>query len=91
MVAAENLEFHQLDVKMAFLHGDLDEEIYMEQPQGFVPPDREHLPYVVYKRSCTDLSMLHRNGIRSYTISYNQLPFYDWMRTTAFRAKALPM
>ena len=33
VVAAENLELIQLDVKTAFLHGDLKEEIYLEQPE----------------------------------------------------------
>ena len=28
-----------MDIKLAFLNGTLDEEIYMEQPQGFVDPD----------------------------------------------------
>ena len=35
LVATKDLHLEQLDVKTTFLHGDLDEEIYMAQPQGF--------------------------------------------------------
>ena len=33
--ALRNLEVHQMDVKIVFLNEDLDEEIHMEQPEGF--------------------------------------------------------
>ena len=33
----------QLDVKTTFLHGDIKDEIYMEQSKGFVASGQEHL------------------------------------------------
>jgi hypothetical protein len=36
LTASHKWEFHQMDVKCAFLHDDLKEEIYMEQPPGYV-------------------------------------------------------
>jgi hypothetical protein len=36
LVASLDLELEHLYVKTMFLHGDLDEEIYMEQPEGFI-------------------------------------------------------
>jgi hypothetical protein len=36
LVASHGLLVHQMDVKTAFLNRELDKEIYMEQPNGFV-------------------------------------------------------
>jgi hypothetical protein len=41
IVAMHDLELEQLDVKTTFLHGDLEEENYMDQPKGFIEPGKE--------------------------------------------------
>ena len=43
LVASLDLELKQLDVKTTFLHGDLKEEIYMDQPEGFKLKGNEHM------------------------------------------------
>ena len=42
--AAEmGMQIHQMDVVTAFLNGDLKEEIYMQQPSGYIQPDKNGL------------------------------------------------
>ncbi|XP_070026089.1 secreted RxLR effector protein 161-like [Nicotiana sylvestris] len=41
LAAVYGLEIHQMDVKTTFFNGNLEEEIYIEQPEGFVIPGKE--------------------------------------------------
>jgi hypothetical protein len=43
ILAAKDLHFEQLDVKTAFLHSELEKDIYMHQPQGFEVQGKENL------------------------------------------------
>ena len=38
-----DLEVEKMDVKATFLHGDLDEEIYMKQPEGFIVKGKKEM------------------------------------------------
>ena len=69
LAALHNWEFHQMDVKYAFLHRYLEEDIYMEQPPGYVQNDSSlvyHLkkPYMALRKilelgipRCIDFSL----------------------------------
>ncbi|GKE42624.1 integrase, catalytic region, zinc finger, CCHC-type containing protein [Tanacetum coccineum] len=39
---SKNMTVYQMDVKTAFLNGELKEEVYVSEPEGFVDPDRPH-------------------------------------------------
>ena len=43
IAVAFDFEVEQMDVKTSFLHGDLEEEIYMKQPKGYVVKGKKEL------------------------------------------------
>ena len=67
IVAKRDSELEQLDVKTAFLHGDLEETIYMAQPEGFSRPGHED-KVCLLKRSIYGLKHASRQWHRKFNI-----------------------
>jgi len=59
VAALEDLDIQSIDVKTAYLYGDLDEEIYMEQPEGFKLSGKENKVW----RVCKALYSLKQAGL----------------------------
>nr|GEZ42912.1 retrovirus-related Pol polyprotein from transposon TNT 1-94 [Tanacetum cinerariifolium] len=47
--ASKNMTIYQMDVKTAFVNGELKEEVYVSQPEGFVDPDHSTHVYRLKK------------------------------------------
>jgi transposase InsO family protein len=79
MVAQQDLELEQLDVKTAFLHGILEDDIYMTQPEGFQVPGKEE--YVCkLKKSLYGLKQSPRQWYKKFDsymihLGFNRSPY----------------
>ena len=66
IVAHLDIQSHQMDVKAAFVNGEIKKEIYMQQPQGFVVKGQEH-KVCKLKRSIYGLNQSSRQwNLKSY-------------------------
>ena len=69
VAAAFDFEVEQMDVKETFLHRDLEEEIYMKQPEGFVVKGKKELVCKLKKSSfvaqtiITGATQIHENRL----------------------------
>ena len=64
LVTSLDLELEQMDMKTAFLHGDVEEELYMEQSQGFQSKKKTHL--VCRLKKSYGLKQAPRNWYRRF-------------------------
>uniref|UniRef100_A0A7N2MUY1 Retrovirus-related Pol polyprotein from transposon TNT 1-94 n=1 Tax=Quercus lobata TaxID=97700 RepID=A0A7N2MUY1_QUELO len=74
MMAAENLHLEQLDVKTAFLHGDLEEDLYMIQPEGFIAHGQENLVCKL-KKSLYGLKQAPRQWYKKFDSFMHRIGF----------------
>ncbi|GJQ96498.1 retrovirus-related pol polyprotein from transposon TNT 1-94 [Tanacetum coccineum] len=80
IVATENLYLEQLDVNTAFLHGDLDEDIYMTHPEGFQSARKEENLVCKLKKSMYGLKQAPRQWY---------LKFESFMQRTGYKRCAM--
>jgi hypothetical protein len=76
LVAHYDLDLHQMDVKTAFLNGDLDESVYMAQPKGFVVKGKERLGCRL-KKSIYGLKQASRQWYLKFDKTIRQFGFKE--------------
>ncbi|GJZ89197.1 retrovirus-related pol polyprotein from transposon TNT 1-94 [Tanacetum coccineum] len=68
--ANKNMTVYQIDVKTAFLNGELKEVVYVSQPKGFIDPDRPHHVYRL-KKALYGLKQAPRRGMNTLSTFFS--------------------
>ena len=76
LVAQYNLELQQMDVKTVFLNGDLDEEVYMDQPDGFSIEENNHIVCKL-KKSVYGLKQASRQWYLKFNDTITSFGFHE--------------
>ncbi|KAL0558869.1 hypothetical protein IC582_003451 [Cucumis melo] len=76
LVAHYDLELHQMNVKTAFLNGNLDEEVFMDQPEGFMIEGKEHMVCKL-KRSIYGLKQASRQWYLKFNDTITSFGFKE--------------
>lgn len=74
LAAARDWPVHQLDVKNAFLHGDLTEQVFCQQPVGFVDPAQPDAVCLL-RKSLYGLKQVPRAWFQRFATHLQQLGF----------------
>ncbi|CAM8962823.1 unnamed protein product [Rhodiola kirilowii] len=74
MIATKDLELQQLDLQTAFLHGDLEEEFYMKQPEGYLSESNELLVCKL-KKSLYGLKQAHKQWYMKFDRFMHEVKF----------------
>ncbi|GJU17583.1 retrovirus-related pol polyprotein from transposon TNT 1-94 [Tanacetum coccineum] len=86
--AHNNMTIYQMDVKTAFLNGELKEEVYVSQPEGFVNQDNPSHVYKLKKALYVDPTLFTRHAGNDILLK-NGLHSTDSVGTSMIEKKKL--
>nr|GEV82774.1 retrovirus-related Pol polyprotein from transposon TNT 1-94 [Tanacetum cinerariifolium] len=72
--ASKNMTIYQMDVKTTFLNGELKEEVYVSQPEGFVDPYHSTHVYCL-KKALYGLKQASRACLQTTALSLTRFPY----------------